>query len=141
MLFLLYEFFKLCSRKLCLFLLEFDCLKNYNGNEKIRNFEKISDTVCTCNHNPHWNELSSVTRCIWWKVQVDAIEPSDHNDWVSIHNRFSNKKAYTERVDCSPVYIFLSEIVNKFLTSAILAAMIYSTNTKIYFKRLFKYLL
>ena len=36
MLFLqLYEFFKLCSRKLWLFL-EFDCLKNYNGNGKVR---------------------------------------------------------------------------------------------------------
>ena len=45
---------------------------------------------------------------------------SDHSDWVSI-NRLSDKKAYTERV--LPTYIFLSEIVNKFITSAISAAI------------------
>ena len=54
---------------------------------------------------------------------------SDHSNCVSIH-RLSNKKAYTERVDCSPVYILLSEIVNKFITLSILAAMISSTNTQ-----------
>ena len=69
-----------------------------------------------------------ITRCIWWKLQVHAIGPSDHSDWVSIH-RLSNKKAYTERVDCSPTDILLSEIVNKFITLAILAAMISSANT------------
>ena len=69
-----------------------------------------------------------ITRFIWWKLQVHAIGPSDHSDWVSIH-RLSNKKAYTERVDCSPTDILLSEIVNKFITSAILAAMISSANT------------
>ena len=46
--------------------------------------------------------------------------PSDQSDWVSI-NRLSDKKAYTERV--LPTYIFLSEILNKFITSAILAAI------------------
>ena len=61
-------------------------------------------------------------------VDVHAFGPSDHSDWVSI-NRLSNKKAYTERVECSHTYIMLSEIVNKFITSAILAAIISSANT------------
>ena len=61
-------------------------------------------------------------------MQVHAIGPSDHSDWGSRHI-LSNKKAYTERVDCSPADILLSEIVNKFITSAILAAMISSANT------------
>ena len=66
------------------------------------------------------NELSCfITRCIWWKLQVHATRPSDHSDWVSI-NRLSNKKVYTERV--FPPNILLSEIVNEFITSAVLAA-------------------
>ena len=60
---------------------------------------------------------------------------------MSIRNRLSNKKAYTERVYRSPADILLSEIVNKFMTSAISVAMIYSANTKIYLKKMFKYLL
>ena len=68
---------------------------------------------------------------------VHAIRPSDHSDWVSIH-RLSNRKVYTEGVDCSPTDILLSEIVNKFITSTVLAAMISSANIKIYFKNLFK---
>ena len=56
------------------------------------------------------------------------IASSAQSDWVSIR-RLSNKKAYIERVDCSPTDILLSEIVNKFITSAILAAMISSANT------------
>ena len=54
--------------------------------------------------------------------------PSGHSDWVSI-NRMSNKKTYTERVP-HPTYILLSEIVNKFITSAVLAAIdLFSKNT------------
>ena len=69
--------------------------------------------------NTDWNELASlITRCIWWKLQVQAIGPSDYSDWVSIH-RLSNSKAYTQRVDCSLTYILLSEIVIKFVTSAV----------------------
>ena len=45
------------------------------------------------------------------------IASSDHSDLVSI-NRLSNKKSYTERV---PPDSLLSEIGNKFKTSAILA--------------------
>ena len=45
------------------------------------------------------------------------------------HHRLSNKKAYTERVGCFPINMLLSEIVNKFLTSAILAARITSADT------------
>ena len=55
---------------------------------------------------------------------VPAIGPTDHSDWVGIH-RLSNKKTYTERAD-----MLLSEIVNKFVISAILAAMISSANKK-----------
>ena len=62
------------------------------------------------------------------ELQVHAIGPSDHSD------KFSNK-VYTERVDCSPTYILLYEIVNKCITSAMLAAMISSANTKIYFRK------
>ena len=43
------------------------------------------------------------------KVDLMTMGPSDHSDWVTIH-RLSNKKAYTERVDCSPADILLSEI-------------------------------
>ena len=48
----LYEFFKLCSSKLWLFL-EFDCLKYYNGNGKVRKvfYEKISDTTMLTVYN------------------------------------------------------------------------------------------
>ena len=40
------QFFKLCSSKVWLFL-EFDCLKYYNGNGKVRKifYDKISDTT------------------------------------------------------------------------------------------------
>ena len=69
-----------------------------------------------------------ITRCIWWNLQVHTIGPLDHSDLVSIH-RLSKKKACTEKVDCFPTDILLSEIVNKFITSAILAAMISSANT------------
>ena len=62
-------------------------------------------------------------------MQVHAIGLSDHNNWVSIH-RLSNKKAYTERVDYFPRDSMLSEIVNRFITSAILAAMISSAETQ-----------
>ena len=61
-------------------------------------------------------------------MQVHAIGPSDHSDWVSMQ-RLSNKKAYTERADCFPTDILLSKIVNKFMTSAI------------YLKKWFKYFL
>ena len=60
---------------------------------------------------------------------VPAIGPTDHSDWVGRH-RLSNKKTYTERADCSPTYMLLSEIVNKFVIPAILAAMISSAETK-----------
>ena len=66
--------------------------------------------------------MKIASSCNW------TIGPSDHSDWVSIH-RLSNKKAYTERVDCSPTDILLSEIVNKLIASAILAVMISSANT------------
>ena len=71
------------------------------------------------------NNSSLIARCIWWKLQAHAIGHSDHSDRVSIH-RLPNKKAYTERVDCSPTDILLAEIVNQFISSAILAAMISS---------------
>ena len=76
--------------------------------------------------NSNWNELSSlIARCIWWKLQAHATGHSDHSDRVSIH-RLPNKKAYAEGVYCSPTVILLAEIVNQFITSAILAAMISS---------------
>ena len=55
------------------------------------------------------------------KILIHGIGPSDHSDWVSI-NRLLNKKDYTDRV--RPTDILLSEIVNKFITSTTLAAMI-----------------
>ena len=77
-------------------------------------------------------------------MQVHAIEPSDHSDWVSIHNRLPNKKAYA-RARCSPTYILLSEIVNKIITSAIAAAMILNNDITLillfYFKLLISVLL
>ena len=60
-------------------------------------------------------------------MQDHAIGPSDHSDWVNI-NRLSNKKAYLERGYCFATDILLSEIVNKFITSAILADVISSAN-------------
>ena len=76
--------------------------------------------------NSGWNELLSlITRWIWWKLQVHVIGSSDHSNWVSIQ-RLPSKKAYTQRVYSSPTVIFLSKIVNKFITSAILAVMISS---------------
>ena len=66
---------------------------------------------------------------------VPAIGPTDHSDWVGIH-RLSNKKTYTERADCSPTYMLLSEIVNKFAISAILASMISSAKKKKLFKKI-----
>ena len=61
-------------------------------------------------------------------MQVYAIgRPSDHGDEVNTH-KLSHKKVSTERVNFSPRDILLSEIVNKFITSAILAAMISSAN-------------
>ena len=58
-------------------------------------------------------------------MQVHAIGSSNYSDWVSIH-RLSNKKAYTARFDCFLTDILLSEIMNKFVTSAILAVIISS---------------
>ena len=65
------------------------------------------------------------------KIANSCVGPSDHSDWVSIH-KLSNylSKPYTEIADCSPTYILLSEIVNKFITSVILAAVISSAETK-----------
>ena len=75
------------------------------------------------------NELSSLmTRCIWWNLQVYAIGLSDHSDWVSIH-KLSNKKAYTEIVGYSATDTLLSKTMNKVITLAMLAFMIYSANT------------
>ena len=48
--------------------------------------------------------------------------PSDHSDGVSTH-KFSNKKVCTG-VYCFPTDILLSEIKSKFVTAAVLAAMI-----------------
>ena len=65
------------------------------------------------NYHPS-SKSASDKNCTWLQV----IGPSDHSDWVSI-NRLSSKKAYTERVH--PTGILLSEIVSKFIISAILA--------------------
>ena len=54
--------------------------------------------------------------------------PSDHSDGVSTH-KFSNEKVCTEGVYCFPTAILLSEIKSKFVTSAVLAAMISSAKT------------
>ena len=58
----LYEFFKLSSSKLWLFL-EFDCLKYYNGNGKARNafYEKILNTAMLTVHN-QGNLLTSLAK-------------------------------------------------------------------------------
>ena len=52
---------------------------------------------------------------------------SDHSDAVSTH-KLSNKKVYTERVDCSPTYI-LEQKKSNFITWAMLAPMIYSVKS------------
>ena len=79
--------------------------------------------------NSDWNELSSLmTRCIWWNLQVYAIGLSDHSDWMSIH-KLPNKKAYTEIVGYSATDTLLSKTMNKVITLAMLAFMIYSANT------------
>ena len=65
------------------------------------------------NYHPS-SKGASDENCTWLQV----IGPSDHSHWVSI-NRSSSKKAYTERVHTAG--ILLSEIVNKFIISAILA--------------------
>ena len=79
--------------------------------------------------NSDWNELSLIKGCIWQKLQVYAIGgPSDHSDRLSTH-KFSYKKVCTERADCFSLFILLPEIVNTFLTSAILAAMFSSAKS------------
>ena len=45
-------------------------------------------------------------------MKLDGV--SDHSDAVSTH-KLSNKKIYTERVDCSPTYI-LGEIKSNSIT-------------------------
>ena len=72
--------------------------------------------------------VTKITRCIRRKLQVHAIGPSDHSDWLSIH-RLSNKKGYTEIVDRFPTDILLSKIMNKFVTSINLAVIISLANT------------
>lgn len=66
---------------------------------------------------------------MWWKLQVHAIGgPLDHSDGVSTH-KLSNKKLCAERVGCFPTDVLLSEIMNKFLTSAISAVMFSSVKS------------
>lgn len=49
--------------------------------------------------------------------------PSDDGDWVGTH-KLPNKNVSTERINCFPTDILLSEIKSKFITLAMLGAMV-----------------
>ena len=72
---------------------------------------------------------SLITRFIWWKLQVHAIEPSDDSDWVWVYIDSQIRRPTQKKFNVSHTDIFLSEIVKKFITSVIFAAMISSANT------------
>ena len=99
-----------------------------------RHFNQVHDAISEYGFksrkpNSDWNELSLIKSCIWWKLKVHATGgPSDHSYVVSTH-KLPNKKLCTERVDCFLIDVLLSEIVNKFLASIMLAAMFSSVKS------------
>ena len=55
--------------------------------------------------------LTATEISYYHKVHLTKIgRPSDQSDGVSTH-RLSNEKVYTERIDCSPTYFLLLEIM------------------------------